>query len=307
MKFKIFIGILVFISILLSFLSFFIINNSYKNKIGVIEIKENHFARKDEFTKIPYLNYDKIFAKSSKEVKKDGIYSDITSDGKINWSKNQIFNEAPKLELLIKEITLNGKNISLPTRFDKLDINYVNFDDIDVSKIDFQKMPLHYKNSNNSYFLEIMTNSPMNIIYDKYKYPVNAYGCSLGKDNDYMLNIFFITKDNKKKITALQTSLDAKIQTTYELKIANIGIGNTFNEMYDVFGTPTEINAYDGKKIVNYIYSDTKNKKSYNIFFEYMPNVANAKEKTYSFTHNNVISTVHIVCVNIDDIVNWLK
>ena len=80
---------------------------------------------------------------------------------------------------------------------------------------------------------------------DKTKFNISTCFGALGMSDKYLMNIGFLYGNGKKVIINLQTSIDSGIESDFDLKIAGIGIGNTFNEMYEVLGTPYSVDSQD--------------------------------------------------------------
>ena len=299
---KIILGFLVIVLVVLSFFAFKFMDNGKKTIVDGLEVKNNYYQKINGFNEISYIDYEKVYAKSRQDVNKTGIYSDITKDGKIKWSENHLYKKSVNLPDFFNQISLNGQNINLPTSFEELGWDYAPFDNIKTLEISQDKMPMHFKNIKNSYFFEIINfKEQIEENDDKTKFNISTCFGALGMSDKYLMNIGFLYGNGKKVIINLQTSIDSGIESDFDLKIAGIGIGNTFNEMYEVLGTPYSVDINSNRRLVKYNYLDRVNGKIYYVNFEYNPYTANGKTKDYSYVHNNIITTVDIVSLDIKD------
>lgn len=83
--------------------------------------------------------------------------------------------------------------------------------------------------------------------------------------------------------------------STKEIKVDDIGVGNTFNEMYEKFGKPNIISANEDNSIVTVVYSDMDSKKNnYVISFKHRAKIDNPKTKQSQETKPNVITDISV-------------
>lgn len=299
---KIILGFLVIILIGLIFFVFAFMNNDKKTIVDGLEIKNNYYQKISGFNEIGYIDYEKVYAKSRQDVNKTGIYSDTTKDGKIKWNESHVYKKSANLPDFFNQISLNGQSINLPTSFEKMGWDYMPFDNINALEISQDKMPIHFKNIKNSYFLEIIDfKEQIEESDDGTKFNISTCFGALGMNDKYLMNIGFLYGNGKKVIINLQTSIDSGIESDFDLKIGGIGIGNTFNEMYETLGTPYSVDINGNRRLVKYNYLDGVNGKIYYVNFEYNPYAANGKTKDYSHIHNNIITTVDMVSLDVKD------
>ena len=79
-----------------------------------------------------------------------GKYAYITNDKKIRWDKPAYYEYSPRVAEMIKQITLNGKSITIPTTIENLGREYKEFSRVDYSKLKGMRDIL-IKNTNNNY------------------------------------------------------------------------------------------------------------------------------------------------------------
>ena len=112
----------------------------------------------------------------------------------------------------------------------------------------------------------------------------------LDSENKFLIGIELNMLNND--ILGLNNSM---LLSTKELKVDGIGVGNTFNEMYEKFGKPNIINESKDKEIITVVYSDMDNKKNnYVIAFKHRTKIDNPKTRQKQDTKPNVITDVSI-------------
>ncbi len=210
-----------------------------------------------EYEKPPkYIDYDAFFIKDKKLEDKSGRYADITADKKLSWKiseKNgeRHYERSPVAKEMFDALTLDGEKFTLPSKkLSDFGDEYAVFDRVDLN------------------------------LFKDFKYPASltdmATGNKLyiGKDRDL---VYLLDKENVV-LLAFETGLLQKngliyrVESLYpklEIKVGNIGIGSTLNEVYDEFGQPSTITNDIGGKTISYSYDDEKSGRTYSIQFKY--------------------------------------
>ena len=225
-----------------------------------------------------------------------GKYSDLTPDKRINWSEfayyakgdipGRVKGYKKKTLDMMKKLTLGGKKLSLPITFDALGKEYKEFKHVDYLKLTNDMEAITIKNLKNGYFAQARISDFRSNKSEKRK-DFDIFMDMYSKDNF----LFGFTMDARdKKITALESSGRGLYPGGEELKVDNIGVGNTFNEMYAKFGEPSY--SYSNEILRGAAYECIDNKGNrYMIVFNrsYYWNGEN-----YYYPKANVISSVSV-------------
>ena len=225
-----------------------------------------------------------------------GKYSDFTPDKKMNWSRASYYakgdipdhfgNYKKKTLNMMKKLTLGAKKVSLPTTFDALGKEYKDFKHVDYLKLTKDMEEITIKNLKNGYFAQARIGDLRSDKSEKRK-DYDIYMDMYSKDNF----LFGFTMDARdKRIVALESSGRGLYPGGEELKVDNIGVGNTFNEMYAKFGEPSYSYSNEILRGAEYECIDNKGKR-YIISFKrcYYWNGEN-----YYYPKANVISSVNV-------------
>lgn len=295
---KVLIFILLILLIVISFFTYKLMYQPKRNIVGDLEIKENYQEKEDSFFEIDNLDYDEMFVESKENVKTTGRYSDTTPDGKIQWNENHYYGISTKLPDVFSDVRLNGQLVSLPTNFEKLGWDYAPFQSIKEDYLKDEKMPLHFKNIKNQVYLEIIPfKLDTNIDKEDEDSYYNDYNDFIGfmyNRNKRLFSLYLSFDKGQKKILGFYKSIDSGVETLYDLKIQGIGVGSTFNEAYEVFGTPYKIEINGDKRKCTYKYRDFTNVTFYGIICEHNTSyVPNAKTGKNEYVHNNVITSIY--------------
>lgn len=250
--------------------------NTSKAFYGSIKIVDGSFDTNID-SKVPYLNYDEILDKNNQSF--EGRYSNNTINGHIHWDKSQKYQQTPQILDSFKKISLNKKTISLPTSFKDIDENFENFDTINFTSNN-KKDSTYYKDTKSGYYLR----------YNNF-YMIN---CSLLSQKHTYFNALVSNIYGKSMITSLHSDIKVPFVHQYKLTIDGIGLGNTFNEMYDKLGPPYVV--YNGKNSKNvwYYYYDKKSNLAYSINFIHDNMISNPSSKHLTKVKNNVITNLYI-------------
>lgn len=239
----------------------------------------------DEYHDIPYLKYEDVFDdKNNKQVAQK--YSNSTADGKIKWNdiKGEVYEMTPVVKDMFKKITLDDKKINLPMSFPELGKEFRDFKNMDVSGLTDDNAPV------------TITNEDGNTLYIKKfdPYPkVPKWNVFMSMfDKEHKLQIALELNMQDKMIYGFNNNM---FLSTKELRVDDIGVGNSFNEMYEKFGKPYVINSSkDGKDIiVGYSDLDAKG-NNYFILFGHRSEINNPKTKKKEDTKANVITDVSV-------------
>ena len=251
-------------------------------------IKKNNDTsfRFNQYHDIPYLNYKEVFDDKNNSVEQISKYANKTPDGLIDWTdaKSEYYGLTPIVNDMFKKITLDGKNIRLPMSFGSLGKEFRDFKNGDYNDLTDNDAPIIYSDTNN------------NTLYigklDPYpKLPKWNVLMSLF-DSESKLIIGLELNMENNDIMGLNNSMQL---STKEIKVDDIGVGNTFNEMYEKFGKPNIISANEDNSIVTVVYSDMDSKKNnYVISFKHRAKIDNPKTKQSQETKPNVITDISV-------------
>ena len=240
----------------------------------------------NEYHEIPYLKYEDIFDEKDNKQQHTGKYSNKTSDGVFDWGnmKSDMYHLTPIVNDMFKKITLDGKKINLPMSFSELGKEFRDFKNIDYSSLTDDVTPVTARDSNN------------NLIY-------------IGKLDPYpqlkKWNVFMSIFDNENKfLIGLELNMENAmiyglnnngLLSVKELKVDDIGIGSTFNEMYEKFGKPNIVTRSEDGKDITVVYSDIDNKdNNYVIAFKHRAKIDNPKTKQKQDSKPYVITDISI-------------
>ncbi len=222
-----------------------------------------------------------------------GIYADTTPDGKVNWNEeNDYETVSPKAEEISKNITLDDKKITLPMTFSDLGEQYAEFNNVDFSKLNNDMAPIIIENTKNKMNMLILNIDamPMNATmgFDQEAVIVDLLGGGTHK-----ISVGINLKD--KKILSIGTN-GASFSSERNLKVNDIGVGNTFNEMYAKFGNPVKIQKNEmghyTDTMAMYAYTDEKG-NMYGAYFVHSDKKFDGTN--YIKTKPNVITAVNVL------------
>lgn len=227
------------------------------------------------------------------EQEATGIYANTTPDGKVNWNEeNDYETVSPKAEEISKNITLDDKKITLPMTFSDLGEQYAEFNNVDFSKLNNDMAPIIIENTKNKMNMLILNIDamPMNATmgFDQEAVIVDLLGGGTHK-----ISVGINLKD--KKIITLSTN-GASFSSERNLKVNDIGVGNTFNEMYAKFGNPVKIQKNEmghyTDTMAMYAYTD-ENGNMYGAYFVHSDKKFDGTN--YIKTKPNVITAVNVL------------
>lgn len=222
-----------------------------------------------------------------------GKYAYITNDNKIRWDKPATYKYNPKTEEMFKKITLNGNSITFPTSIEDLGEEYREFSKVDLVKLKDMNTVLLKNTKNNYRFLAVyLDGKAKNKNIEKDIDP--CVTINVMKDDDYIMNLFWDV--NNKTTKCISSGNRFASIGTADIRVDGIGVGNTFNEMYEKFGTPHVIYVSEDEKEVCYECKD-KSGNYYNIQFNHLPKFKNdfkALDYKYIETKPNIITSVDI-------------
>lgn len=252
---------------------------------GVIKEHTRYFKPTKENVKAPYLDYREITT-YSKEA--SGRYANVTPDGRVRWDQDQEFEESPQIVAFYDQITLNGKAIHLPMSFADLGPEYADFDMLDFETVG-EKKPVRYHNLINDYVLKNASNPS----YEEIPMDVE-------KDRKDLFCVWVAKDGREKKIRCIDTEVTSSSVDTYDLRIGEIGVGSTFNEMYEVLGRPTKVSYfrhsdYNYAVDVNYSFKDEQRRMRYWILFTYWRIIDPSLINPWRHIKDNVIVEVIIL------------
>ena len=266
-------------------LSFFLLSGCSNGNKPIQKNNDSSFQFK-QYHDIPYLKYDEVFEDKDNKQSATGKYADETPDGIVNWkdAKSEYYGLTPIVNDMFKKLTLDGKKITFPMSFAQLGEEFRDFKNGDYKSLTDNDSPITFKDSNN------------NTLYigKLYPYPKlpkwNVFMSLLDNENNFLIGLELNMQNND--IQGLNNSM---LLSTKELKVDGIGVGNTFNEMYEKFGKPNIISSSENGEITTVVYSDMDNKKNhYVIAFKHRTKVDNPKIKQKQDTKPNVITDVSI-------------
>ncbi len=248
----------------------------------------------DEYHDIPYLKYEDVFNDKNNKQTASGKYANSTPDGAFNWVEmNDMYALTPIVNEMFKKITLDGKKITLPMSFAQLGKEYVDFKNMEISDLTDDNTPVTLTSSQGD-TLYIKKFSP----YPKIK-KWNVFMSLFDKEHKLLIALELNMQD--KTIYGLNNNM---FLSTKELRVDDIGVGNTFNEMYEKFGRPNVINASKDGQNIMVGYSDLDQKgNSYFVFFVHRNKLNNPKTGQKEDTKPNVITDVSVSImrdINID-------
>ena len=248
------------------------------------------FMQKGNFTPT-----DKILDRYGKQAA-TGRYSNTTPDKMVNWSVEKEYNIVSKeSKSIANNITLDGVKIAFPLTFANFGPKYIEFENVDFSKINNTMTPVIIESTKSKMKMVILDTTPLeyNEInsnkYDQKVIEVDMFGGGKHK-------ITLMVDINNKKIVGLNSNT-SRFSSERDVKVNGICVGNTFNEMYAKFGTPKIIiinkTKYSVYTIVGYNYLD-ENGNMWVAFFSNNDKIF--INKKYVKTKPNVITEANIIC-----------
>ena len=227
------------------------------------------------------------------EQEATGIYANTTPDGKVNWNEeNDYETVSHKAEEISKNITLDDKKIALPMTFSDLGEQYAEFNNVDFSKLNNDMAPIIIENTKTKMNMLVLNTDamPMNATlgFDQEALIVDLFGGGTHK-----ISVGINLKD--KKILSIGTN-GASFSSERNLKVNDIGGGNTFNEMYAKFGNPVKIQKNEMNNYTDtmamYAYTDEKG-NMYGAYFVHSDKKFDGTN--YIKTKPNVITAVNVL------------
>ena len=227
-----------------------------------------------------------------------GRYSNITPDKKIDWSvvdlegkcdipgADEMFGYKKKTLDMFNKITIDGKKITLPMTFEDLGKGYKEFENIDYIKISEQKQPFIIKNTKNNYYIKVVSS----VLIHNDGHTEDAFEKYIDVYNKDYFTIQLTAESRTKKIYGLETQGFDSYFAKADLRVDNIGVGNTFNEMYAKFGEPS-MAFLSGKGRCVVYQGVNKQGNIYTISF-YSKSIKEGKDTIYS--KPNVITDIEV-------------
>ena len=249
------------------------------------------FMQKGNFTPS-----DKILDRYGKQAA-TGRYSNTTPDKMVNWSVEKEYNIVSKeSKSIANNITLDGVKIAFPLTFANFGPKYIEFENVDFSKINNTMTPVIIESTKSKMKMVILDTTPLeyNEInsnkYDQKVIEVDMFGGGKHK-------ITLMVDINNKKIVGLNSNT-SRFSSERDVKVNGICVGNTFNEMYAKFGVPVMVLKKDMED-----YIDTK--VIYACFEEnddiYIASFTHSDKKVdgtkFVKTKPNVITSVEYICI----------
>lgn len=270
---------------------------------GFIKSKDLKIERKSPKLTQQHLKYSMqkkkiLFDDKNKKQRPVGRYSNITPDKKIDWSvvdlegecdipgADEMFGYKKKTLDMFNKITIDGKKITLPMTFEDLGKGYKEFENIDYIKISEQKQPFIIKNTKNNYYIKVVN---VELIHND-GHTEDAFEKYIDVYNKEHFIIQLNLKSKNKKIYGLETQGFDSYFAKADLRIDNIGVGNTFNEMYAKFGEPSMAFLSENGRHVVYQGVD-KQGNIYTILF-YSKSINDGKSVIYPKA--NVITDIEV-------------
>ncbi len=227
------------------------------------------------------LNESDFYILKTEEQPNSKRYSDTTADGKINWQNGDFFTGLANATELLDKIRLDGKKITFPIKLSTLNPDYKNFELFDYSKVE--------ETDRRFYVVDNDTKNKM---------------CNTAGLDRYTL----VDRENRPQIVFLYDKelngigLKTSTFTENQLSIDGIGIGNTFNEMYEKLGEPYSVDKYGRTIIITYEgeLKQGDSKKRYKIVFASDTFYSLEIEDSYKkVPKKNVINAVEITIKDI--------
>ncbi len=283
-KKKIFLVLLLFLSFILTACFGSGEGKTYGNLS--VQTKAYDFRQNTDVT-IPYINYDEIFDPNGTQ-EATGRYSDVTADGKISWNipegETGVYEQTPIVKEMVEKVTLDGKPVKFPAKFSDIDKNLSEFDNFDFSKLTPKQKPIKITDKKSGYYLVSFSG-----FKDDEEY-VRLYN----PNDNYMYSFSINSKDNKIYGIAATDSTELPVG---DIRVDGIGIGSTFNEVYEKFGNPRYILPYRSASHVSIDvgYSfESDDEGYYGVVFEHAGPLYNNSTKKEEKTRHNVITSVKI-------------
>ena len=170
--------------------------------------------------------------------------------------------------------------------FEDLGKGYKDFENIDYIKISEQKQPFIIKNTKNNYYIKVVN---VELIHND-GHTEDAFEKYIDVYNKEHFIIQLTAESRTKKIYGLETQGFDSYFAKADLRVDNIGVGNTFNEMYAKFGEPS-MAFLSGKGRCVVYQGVNKQGNIYTISF-YSKSIKEGKDTIYS--KPNVITDIEI-------------
>lgn len=225
-----------------------------------------------------------------------GKYADITPDKKVRWDENVFnYNQSRNKENdVLNKISFNGKKISVPILLDDLGDEYKEFSKVDFSKINESMKKVSIENIKNKYkffaiYIKGTADKKKNIQSDPF------IVIDVMRGDEYIAELYLDVKD--KTISKLSSNISNTLLSS-DIRVDDIGVGNTFNEMYAKLGTPESVFTSRDYKSVIYSYLDDLGNNYRIEFLHYnkLTTVFVQNNFIYIETKPNIITSVEIRC-----------
>lgn len=197
---------------------------------GVLEERFNDEIEIKKYVVFPHIDYERILVDENNTHGDDPLYEYTTPDGKFNWEKGETLTYSGEKNVLyhLDGLTLDGNPIYLPTNFKGLSEEFANFDKIDLTNLTAENLPLVFKDLEKGY----------EICFDELPYEDDfSYPVDITKDGVLQLSLW-VKYDEDAGFEVANVSTD--VRSAFDLRVDGIGVGNTFNEMYEVLGDPSD-------------------------------------------------------------------
>ena len=258
--------------------------------IGSTDSSSDGSSTTGEVPVLAGVDYDEMFTGPNGERQKtDGKYATVTKDGLVRWDqKDKQYEQTPQVMEMMKKVTVNGIPVSLPMQFEditKINPDYKKLTSIDCKKIIKDRGMEDIEDKETGYYF----GNVMRI--DEYK-----------EDKNIFLSIY------TPSITTLVLDIDLVREHIQglsnegfrsfcqsDIRVDGIGRGNTFNEMYEKFGIPYEVDDRGMLGVfVTYYYKNKEEDKAYIIQFLNDDLLMNPKSGKEEEVQKNIIQSVRV-------------
>lgn len=238
------------------------------------------FANSDTIISSKDIDYSSIFMNKQKDYS-DEKYSDFTKDKLLRWDTVGTWQNDNTISKLndVPTLYINDKEVNFPINFSFFGDEFAPFDHYDFTKISNnlkEDDAFMIKSKNTSAFIHGMIDESDG---------KNLFLLLYNKNSKFIACVCLNPKTFK--IVGLVNHYYGL--SPYNFKINKIGVGSTFNEVYEKFSTPDMINITDSTKIISYHYIDLNNNKGYLISFLYYLIAYNPKSGIEERVSNNTV------------------
>ena len=258
--------------------------------IGSTDSSSDGSSTTGEVPVLAGVDYDEMFTGPNGERQKtDGKYATVTKDGLVRWDQeNKQYEQTPQVMEMMKKVTVDGIPVSLPMQFE--DITKINPDYKKLTSINCKK---------------IIKGGGMEDIEDKKK---GYYFGNVMRVNEYKEDKGILLDIYTPKIVILGLDIDlirehieglnnTGFRSLYQsdIRVDGIGRGNTFNEMYEKFSIPYEVDDRGTLGVcVTYYYKNKEEDKAYIIQFLNDDLLKNPKSGKEEEVQKNMIQSVRV-------------